>query len=268
MVQIICPVCGLKMTTEKPAWHCEKGHSFDVARQGYVNLLTVQQKHSLHPGDTAEMVLARRRFLEAGYYSPIAKKLQKLMEKYCPEAVSALDVGCGEGYYLSQLKLPERWGIDISKDAVRYAAGGHKDIHFLTATASHLPFEDRSFDILLSMFALTMEDEYARVLRDQGIFIQVLAGESHLLGLKRIIYPVITEKEKSRPAELKGFTLLDSETLRFPFQLRDKQSVQDLLSMTPHLWRISKEGAKALAETEQLSDEADVLFHVYSRHYS
>ena len=60
MVQVICPVCGALLTTEKPAWRCEKGHCFDVARQGYVNLLTVQQKHSLHPGDTAEMVLARR----------------------------------------------------------------------------------------------------------------------------------------------------------------------------------------------------------------
>lgn len=266
MVEVICPVCGSVLTREKPAWHCENGHSFDVARQGYVNLLTVQQKHSLHPGDTAEMVLARRRFLESGHYRPIVKKLQELLHLFCPEAASVLDVGCGEGYYLSQLKLSDRWGIDISKDAVRYAAGGHKEIHFLTATASHLPFSENSFDALLSMFALTMDEEYARVLREKGIFIQVLAGESHLLGLKRIIYPAITEKVKSRPTELKGFTHIHSESIRFPFHLDNRQSVQDLLSMTPHLWRISKEGARALAETEQLTDEADVLFHVYCRH--
>ena len=266
MVHVICPICKAKLVKEKPAWYCENGHSFDVARQGYVNLLTVQQKHSLHPGDTAEMVLARRRFLETGYYRPIAEKVRELLNKFCPDAVSVLDVGCGEGYYLSQLDHHERWGIDISKDAVRYAAGGHKDIHFLTATASHLPFQEESFDALLSMFALTMDEEFSRVLREEGIFIQVLAGESHLLNLKRIIYPTITEKEKTRPIELKGFTLIHSESIRFPFRLNNRQSVQDLLSMTPHLWRISKEGARALAETEQLTDEADVLFHVYSRH--
>lgn len=266
MIQVTCPICRAKLNQSKPAWCCENGHSFDVARQGYVNLLTVQQKHSLHPGDTAEMVLARRRFLEAGYYRPIAEKLQELFTKYCPMASSVLDVGCGEGYYLSQLDLAERWGIDISKDAVRYAAGGHKDIRFLTATASHLPFTENSFDALLSMFALTMEEEYSRVLKENGIFIQVLAGESHLLALKRIIYPTITEKEKTHPTELRGFTRIHSESIRFPFRLCNKQSVQDLLSMTPHLWRISKEGARALAETEQLIDEADVLFHVYSRH--
>lgn len=265
MVQVICPVCGALLTTERPAWRCENGHSFDVARQGYVNLLTVQQKHSLHPGDTAEMVLARRRFLQAGYYAPIREKLQQLVEEFSPNRQRILDVGCGEGYYLSGLNAPSRWGIDISKDAVRYAAGSDKAAQFLTATAAHMPFAEESFDVLLSMFALTMEEEYARVLKDDGIFIQVLAGEKHLQGLKSIIYPTLTEKEKELQPQLKGFDLLRHEILRFDFSLGDSQSVQDLLSMTPHLWRISKEGAQALARTSHLEDRAEVVFNVYGR---
>ena len=265
MVQVICPICGLALTTEKPAWKCEKGHSFDVARQGYVNLLTVQQKHSLHPGDTAEMVLARRRFLQAGHYAPIRQTLKELLQEFAPEAKTLLDVGCGEGYYMAGLDTEERWGIDISKDAVRYAAGADKKATFLTATAAHLPFASGSFDALLSMFALTMEEEYARVLEKDGIYIQVLAGEKHLQGLKSIIYPTLTEKPKSLQPELKGFRLLHHEVLTFDFTLADRESVQDLLSMTPHLWRISKEGAEALARTEQLSDRAEVVFNVYGR---
>jgi len=74
-MELLCPVCGELLTKVNNAWKCVKNHSFDVARQGYVNLLAVQQKHSLHPGDTRQQVLARRSFLEGGYYAPIADSL-------------------------------------------------------------------------------------------------------------------------------------------------------------------------------------------------
>lgn len=265
MIHPICPICGETLTCQKPAWCCEKGHSFDVARQGYVNLLTVQQKHSLNPGDTREMVAARREFLDGGYYAPIAKKLCDLIATFTPKAQSVLDVGCGEGYYLSQVDVPEKWGIDISKEAVRFAAARDKSAHFLTATASHLPFEGSRFDCLLSMFALTMAQEFSRVLKGNGIFIQVLAGERHLTGLKNIIYPTLLEKQKELHPALEGFTLLHTETLRFDFHLEGQALLHDLLYMTPHVWRISKEGVEALAKTDLLSDTAEVVFNVYGR---
>ena len=115
MITPLCPVCGGPLQCGSAPWVCENKHSFDVARQGYVNLLTVDRKHSLHPGDTREMVAARREFLEAGYYAPIAQTLRSLLSEFAPDAQSILDAGCGEGYYLGQLAyLPERWGIDIS----------------------------------------------------------------------------------------------------------------------------------------------------------
>jgi 23S rRNA (guanine745-N1)-methyltransferase len=229
---------------------CEKGHCFDIAKQGYVNLLTVQQKHSLHPGDTRQMVLSRREFLEAGYYSPIGEKLKALVQTHCPKAQAVLDVGCGEGYYLSHLSsIPQRTGVDISKEAVRCAAGKYKDTLWLTATASHLPFADHSFDCLLSMFALTMEEEYRRVLKPDGLFVQVLAGKNHLTALKNIIYPTLVEKEKNLQPDLEGFQHIHSETLRFDFAVEENLQVKNLLSMTPHVWRISKEAAQALEQT-------------------
>ena len=174
MIQVICPVCGAALEPQGAAWRCAQGHCFDVARQGYVNLLTVTQKHSRHPGDTREMVAARRAFLDAGWYAPIAKTLADLVRRFCPETASVLDAGCGEGYYLSQLGwVPERWGIDISRDAVRYAAARDRGAHWLTATAAHLPFADGGFDCVLSMFALTAGAEFFRVLRPGGIFLIV-----------------------------------------------------------------------------------------------
>lgn len=263
---VICPVCQNPLQCKKTAWHCDNGHSFDVARQGYVNLLTVQQKHSLHPGDTREMVLARRQFLDAGYYLPIAEKLKELVSRYAPDAQSVLDAGCGEGYYLSHLSnIPTRFGIDISKEAVRYAASRDKSAVWLTATAAHLPFESKSFDCLLSMFALTAAEEFSRVLKENGVFIQVLAGTKHLCALKNIIYPNILEKEKDLQPDLQGFTLAHHETLRFDFTLEHAEAVHHLLYMTPHVWRISKEAAERLSRTCHLGDRAEVVFNVYRR---
>lgn len=263
----ICPVCGGLLKEEPHTWVCENKHCFDIARQGYVNLLPASKKHSMHPGDTKEMVAARKTFLDAGYYLPIAEKLCELLKEFCPGAETVLDAGCGEGYYLSQVEKAfpdaELWGVDISKDAVRYAAVRNKRAHWLTATAADLPFEDKSFDALLSMFSLTAEGEYARVLRRKGVYIQVLAGEEHLMGLKNIIYPEILRKEKYQARELDGFRLLHHEALSFPIELEDNAQVINLLSMTPHFWRISRDGAERLEKTERLSDRAEVVFNVY-----
>lgn len=190
MIQVICPVCGAALEPQGTAWRCAQGHCFDVARRGYVNLLTVTQKHSRHPGDTREMVAARRAFLDAGWYVPIAKTLADLVRRFCPETASVWSAGCGEGYYLSQLSwVPERWGIDILPRRRALCRGARPRRPLLTATAAHLPFADGGFDCVLSMFALTAGAEFFRVLRPGGIFVQVLAGQGHLPGLKSIIYP-------------------------------------------------------------------------------
>lgn len=265
MVNILCPLCGQILTAELNRMHCPQGHSFDVARQGYVHLLPVNHKHSLHPGDTKEQVAARRAFLDAGYYAPIAQAVGELAREYCPHAQNILDVGCGEGYYSTQVadRFPdaELYGLDISKDAVRLASGRYKAGHWFCGTAAKLPF-DGGFDLVLSLFALTIPREFLRVLRQDGIFIQVLAGEDHLLGLKGVIYPELLPKEKDSVPELSGFRLLDSWALRFDFTVEGTQ-IQNLLSMTPHFWRISKAGAQRLETTQRLQDTASIVINIY-----
>lgn len=267
MIELHCPVCGAAIQQEEKTWRCGNGHAFDVARQGYVNLLPVTQKHSLHPGDTKEQVAARRDFLDGGFYMPIVQTLSELLREYSPQCRAVLDVGCGEGYYLSKLpQIPERWGIDVSKEAVRHAAAREKNARFLVATASHLPFAAASFDVVLSMFALTMQEEFFRVLKANGIFIQVLAGEHHLPHLKSLIYPEQKTREKLLHPQLPGFTRLHSRTLEFRFDLTEPAQVQNLLYMTPHVWRITRQGADRLRQTPSLSDDAQVVFNVYAGH--
>ncbi len=262
-MELICPICHLPLEWAGKNCRCGRGHSFDVARQGYVNLLPVQQKRSLHPGDTREQVLSRRAFLETGAYQPIVEAVCTALSG-CSGPV--LDVGCGEGYYavrVAQALQAELTGLDISKEAVRCAAAQYKDGRWICGTAAHLPVADGSVGVLMSMFALTMPQEFRRVLREDGVFLQVLAAQDHLMGLKSIIYPELLLKEKDSIPTLPGFTLVSSKAVKFQF-IAEGEQIRNLLSMTPHFWRISKEGAKRLEATEKLTDTASCVVNVYS----
>ena len=263
-MELLCPICGNLLTKVDKSYRCEKNHSFDIARQGHVNLLPVQNKRSLNPGDTAQQVVSRRAFLDGGFYAPIREALCQLAKDHnCTGPI--LDVGCGEGYYSAQLANildADLLGLDISKEAVRYAAGRYKNATWICASAAHLPVKDGSCGLLTSLFALTMPEEFHRVLRTDGIYIQVLAAEDHLLGLKNIIYPELHHKEKFTTPDISGFRLLESRKLQFTFTVEGQQ-VQNLLSMTPHVYRISKEGADRLRRTEVLTDTASVVLNLY-----
>ena len=261
-MQLICPLCGEVLDKTEHSYLCQNRHSFDIARQGYVNLLPVQQKRSLQPGDTKEQVQSRRAFLDGGFYAPIAEALCDLAKDHTGPI---LDVGCGEGYYSSRLQealKTELVGLDISKEAVRFAAARYKNAQWLCASAARLPVPDQSVGLVTSLFALTIPEEFYRVLRPDGAYIQVLAAEDHLMGLKSIIYPELKRKEKDSVPEIPGFRLTESRALRFDFTVEGEQ-VQNLLSMTPHVYRISKEGAERLRQTQTLSDTASCVLNLY-----
>ena len=265
-MELICPVCGKNLIRSEKEYRCENRHSFDIARQGHVNLLVVQQKHSLNPGDTREQVLSRRAFLEGGFYEPIADALCGAAKELGAEG-PILDVGCGEGYYCTRLAAAmngELVGLDISKEAVRCAAAKYKGHQWICGTAAHLPVADGSVGTLTSLFALTLPEEFHRVLRKDGLYFQVLAAQDHLLGLKSVIYPKLKLKEKDSVPELPGFQRIQTIPVRFTFTVEGAQ-VQNLLSMTPHVYRISKEGAERLAATQSLTDTASAVLNIYRK---
>ena len=265
-MNLLCPVCGLQLNREDRRCVCANHHSFDIARQGHVNLLVVQQKHSLNPGDTREQVLSRREFLEAGFYAPIARTLIETAQELGISG-EILDVGCGEGYYSAQLADAlgaQLTGLDISKEAVRCAAAKYKGKQWLCATAAHIPVEDGGTDLVTSLFALTLPEEFRRVLKEGGYYFQVLAAEDHLLGLKKIIYDNLIFKEKDTVPELPGFERVESIPIRFSFTVEGQQ-IRNLFSMTPHVFRIGKDGAERLRKTEVLTDTASCVLNVFRR---
>lgn len=271
---LACPLDGLPLYRHDSAWRCESGHSFDIASQGYTNLFPVQHKRSRDPGDSKEMIAARRRFLTAGFYQPIAAAVNQAVLADLPADAtsSCLDAGCGEGYYLRQLAaaVPEEQtlallGLDISKWAVLAAAKQDRRVNWVVGSNAHLPVLPGTLDRVLCMFGFPVYTEFARVLKPGGRLLQVDAGPDHLRELREIIYPSL---KPERPAEVQtpqGFSRLPTETLRFSIDLTSPEQISDLLAMTPHLHRASAEGRAKAAALTALSLCVDVRLTGFKR---
>lgn len=262
-----CPIDGSALTPKDKHWRCEVGHSFDVAREGYVNLLPVQNKRSKDPGDSKEMVAARRRFLMAGHYAPIAHALAQAVAAHTNGPLSCLDAGCGEGYYLRQLQRESLTlsvlGLDISKWAVQAAAKQDKSSTWVVGSNANLPVVSATLDCVLSLFGFPVYTEFARVLKPGGLLIQVDTGEQHLRELREIIYPSLKPAREGEPLVPDGFSLLVENSLRFTVELESGDAIADLLAMTPHLYRASHEGRQRAAALEHISLSVDVLIKCY-----
>ena len=271
---LACPLDGAPLSRSGASLRCASGHSFDIASQGYTHLLPVQQKRSRDPGDSKEMVAARRRFLDAGGYQPIAAAVSRAaLADLPPQAtLSCLDAGCGEGYYLRQLAAAAHagqtlalLGLDISKWAVLSAAKQDKRPNWVVGTNARLPVLSATLDCVLCMFGFPVYAEFARVLKPQGQLLQVDAGPDHLRELREIIYPALKPERSAEAPTPPGFVALGSDTVRYPLTLEGAGQIADLLTMTPHLYRASAEGrAKAAALTE-LSLTVDVRLTRFGR---
>jgi len=271
---LACPLDGAPLHFTGSAWACASGHSFDIASQGYTNLLPVQHKRSRDPGDSKEMVAARRRFLTAGFYQPTAAAVSRAVLADLPAdaSISCLDAGCGEGYYLRQLAAAAGdqqtlalLGLDISKWAVLSAAKQDKRPSWVVGSNAKLPVLSGTLDRVLCMFGFPVYAEFARVLKPSGLLVQVDAGPDHLRELREIIYPSL---KPERPAELQtpdGFSRLSAEMLRFSIELTSTEQIADLLAMTPHLYRASAEGRAAAAALTALSLSVEVRLTCFER---
>ncbi|WP_339935535.1 putative RNA methyltransferase [Vreelandella glaciei] len=278
---LACPLDGETLELAGNVWRCVAGHSFDIAKQGYVNLLPVQQKRSQDPGDSKTMVAARQRFLDAGHYQPIALAVSNAILSHAgsktanKELFSCLDAGCGEGYYLRQLAYAGQlanastnssslalMGVDISKWAV-LAAAKQDDKQaplssWVVGSNAHLPVQAGTVDSVLCMFGFPVYSEFSRVLKAGGVLLQVEAGPDHLRELREIIYPTLKPERSNEAGVPEGFAYQSSENVRYTLALKGAEEVADLLAMTPHLYRASAEGRARAAALEELVTTVDV----------
>lgn len=263
---LTCPVCAAPLEQSGRALVCSNRHSFDIARQGYVNLLAAGHGKSGITGDSAEMVDARRRIFAHAHFAPLAERLAAIATAHNPATI--LDAGCGTGYYLgvlyNKLHNDERcWlGTDISKEAIRRAASDYRELFFFLNDIRHrLTVRNASIDLLLNIFAPRNPAEFSRVLKPHGRLLVVIPTEQHLAELRTRfdLLDIGTEKRERTIEQLaEYFVLASDEELTYNTRLLPGD-VGDLLRMTPNYWHLPPEVTSA-ADTMDL--EVGLAFRI------
>lgn len=291
MSLFICPLCQSPLQLAADTWRCDgslhpkqTAHPFDVARQGYINLLPVQQKKSKAPGDSRASIEARKRFLNAGHYQPlqalICQKMTELLEtnqllsEQANKPVNWLDIGCGEGYYtqaMAQTGMDTLIAADISKPAVVELAKASKTknnlwyqkkvmndsksadgskaamIYPLVSSAAHLPLRAHSINGISSIFSPILPEAFNEVLGDEGYLIIAKPDVGHLATVREALFDNVREHDSDKfLQELEPyFTLLNISHVSTKLTL-SANDLADLLTMTPYAYRAHSEKRQAL----------------------
>lgn len=269
-----CPNCGRPLAREPHRLACPAGHSFDLAKSGYVNLLLSRQSGQKHHGDDKRMVKARSTFLQKGHYAPMRQELLRQGLAAASENMVVLDAGCGEGYYTAALAellrqqglCPHVAGIDISKEALQEAAKRDRQSEYAVASCFHLPVGDGSIDLLLSVFAPYCGEEFLRVLRPGGSFLMVIPLENHLYGLKQAIYEKPYRNEV-KPYDLPGFRLEECRELRYQITLHGQEEIESLFMMTPYYYKTGAADQQKLLTKTTLTTPAEFAVLRYKKIY-
>ena len=257
MVRLRCPVCAGTLTKRAGACVCPKGHSFDIAKSGYVNLLLNSAKG--RHGDDKLMVRARRDFLDKGYYDRFIAAVADAAAEAAPNDAVVLDAGCGEGIYsLAVLRAIEKAGkrgaligVDISKTALQYAAKRSQDFTLCVASCAHLPVEDGSVDEVLNIFSPFVPEEFARVLKSGGYLLRAYPLREHLWELKELIYDVPRDNPPT-PLAADGFRLVETREVRDTIHLPCGEDIEALFRMTPYYYKTGAEDQKKAARAQSL----------------
>jgi 23S rRNA (guanine745-N1)-methyltransferase len=230
---------------------CARGHCFDIARSGYINLLQPQDRRSKQPGDTAAAVAARRRLHDRGVTTPLLDAIAELMAASADDIV--LDAGCGDGFYLGALARQtgfDAHGIDLSTKAVDAAARRYPGCEWIVANADRgLPYSSGSFSIVLSITGRMNAGEFRRVLRDNGRLLVGIPAPDDLIELRRA-----GRDRVARTVETftQGFRLIERRRVTTATDL-DAAAVRDVLvSIYRPMWLRPPEAMRVTSSLDLL----------------
>ena len=269
-----CPSCNEALKKEGKTYRCQNRHTYDEAKEGYVNLLLAQHKKSKNPGDNDEMIKSRQAFLNKGYYSFLSSEIVKIIASTKEEFnQNILDVGCGEGYYMDEVKKASKkanqnlslCGIDISKTAVKLAGKRKMDALISVSSAYNLPFFDNTFNTIVSVFSPILASEIERLLKNKNSqIIMVGPAEEHLKGLTTHIYDKVLPHKGNYSVldDEKSFILEKQIEIKEEITVK-KEDILDLLRMTPYYWQTTVEIKDKILDL----DELKTIIHFYIRVY-
>lgn len=265
MHQLACPKCHSPLIKVDKSYQCDQHHNYDIAKQGYINLLLNPDKASLNPGDSKESLQARRAYLNQGYYDVILNEVVNYIAAHAKEHMDIFDLGCGEGYYTYRMKQllgnHTYYGLDISKEAIKMATRYDKEIYWLVGNAKNIPVNDHSLDVITALFTVVIPSEIARCLKKDGYMIHVTANRNHLIEIKHLIYDEV--KTKSDKYIRFDFPVLESYDFTRQIAINSREDALNLLKMTPHYYHIKKEKRSVLETLTSLQVTIDLRITVY-----
>ena len=255
---LICPVCKEKLLKDEKHYYCMNGHCFDIARQSYANLSLKQKKNQ---GDNRLMVEARSKFLEKDHYDFMR---QYVKQKLKDNKVNVLvDGGCGQGYYTKEFKkvVDEVYGIDLSKEAIRYAAAHDKQSHYFVSGIFEMPFSNSCIDCVTSIFTPLAREEVYRVLKEKGLWIIVGPGPDHCIELKELMYDSAYKNEMPKK-QMDNFELVSQDVISRKAMVDD---VWSLLEMTPYRYNSSSLALGKVQDCKELETTFEFVISIWRR---
>lgn len=238
--QFRCPTCHKEFVLNGYSLICEENHQFDLSKKGTIYFLS----HSIKTEYNKKMLLHRGKMIQSGMYKPLLDKIIESMNL----TGNTLDVGCGEGSFLSELTrlglAGGKTGFDISKDGIYLASSQPIDAFWCVADLTNLPFNDHSMDTILNIFSPSHYQEFQRVLKQDGTVIKVIPEEGYLKELRAAFYPDDREKqsysnEKVLAKFSKEMSIVSDERVTYKFEI-PKINQLDLLEMSPLEWGVSE----------------------------
>ena len=258
-----CPVCAEKLNKTANTLICPNRHSFDLAKEGYVNLLRGNRPGS-DRGDSREMALSRKAFLSKGYYLPLANALCKILEENVPFG-NVLDICCGEGFYTEVLaaNLPHLkfYGFDISREMVRLAAKRKSGGSFFVANLASIPVENESVQAAVHLFAPFNAEEFSRILAPEGLLFSVIPGKDHLMGLKKVLYDVPYVNDEGEP-NVGELTVTQRIRVKAEIELNSSEDIFALFQMTPYYFKTGAAATEKLKALNYLKTEIEFVILV------
>lgn len=243
-----CPLCGSDMrVSECKSLFCVNKHTFDFTRQGYLNLMTrpVKTKYG------KELFVARRRLVETGFFEPLSQAIAEIINQSGKQAVSIIDMGCGEGSHLAKIcdlvsnqTVVTGVGIDLAKEGILMAAKNYPNQIWAVADLANTPFKDQQFDVILNILSPSNYAEFQRLLKPDGWVVKVVPQSGYLKELRAAFFDGSEKESYSNEVTVerlkKNFQIIESSRLQYSVLL-DHLSIQSLIQMTPLAWAATAE---------------------------
>jgi 23S rRNA (guanine745-N1)-methyltransferase len=243
-ISVVCPICSGVLSRLGQSYTCQKRHNFDLTKEGYLSLLHGRGNYQ-QIGDDKLMVQARVRVHKLPPYVELAKSIAG----FAPQmgtGFSILDIGCGDGFFLSEVAetagVPRLGvGIDVSKGALAKAAKRFPNLFFVRTDALHdrLPFNDSSFGLILSVFAPRPIDEIRRVLKADGCWLIVTATQDHLKEIRNFVPLAAIGTGKLEAPTSRSFSVLKNSTAEYELQVA-RHDLASIIEMSPSIHRLRK----------------------------